>query len=199
VQSAWVEELWRWTGPADIVDKLRFFVWPASADLDEFPIFPKSRVREIKALHYTKYQNNENFNWSYNIYNGRGHNAIVMRYGEYDIPKLIDNCSKVEYCIYNSCCEKSSNAMMEILACDIPIYVVDAKRWIGDDRFITATSAPHFDDRCGMIGDPHGAGFDEFYHNVLTGKYHPREFVADGFTVEHNARRLLQIVEECHG
>lgn len=199
VQSAWVEDFWRWTGPTNIVNKYKFYVWPASVDAEDFREASENRAPLVKALHYAKYQDQDNFGCAERIYKSHGHTFNVLKYGSYNFNELKEACRTAEYCVYNSCCEKSSNAMMEILACNIPVYVVDAKKWIGDDKFDRCTSAPHFDERCGMIGDRSGTGFGQFYENVKSGKYRPREFVLDGYTVEHGARRLVKIVEECHG
>jgi hypothetical protein len=199
VQSQWVAELWKWSDP-ELTKDYAFYVYPASVDiLSGYEQVFNDRQPNINCLFYTKYQSDQNRELAESVYKSRGHSAITLVYGEYTLDQLRDACRRVEYCIYNSCCEKSSNALMEILACGVPIYVIEQKRWIGNDKFDQCSSAPHFDDRCGMIGDFWSKDFDIFYNNVKTGKYDPHAFILDGYTVEKIVARLMEIVKKCHG
>lgn len=195
VQSQWVKDYWLWQYPSP-TDQFTFYIMPASVDTEEFMV---ERKPEVNCLFYTKYQSGENKAAARHVYQMLNHSAIDIVYGEYTTEQLKEACSKAEYCIFNSCCEKSSNAMMEILSCGLPIYVIDSKRWIGDDKFDRCTSAPHFSSACGVIGDNLGTGFGEFYELVRMNKYNPRAFINEGFTVEKIAKLLTEIVEKCHG
>jgi hypothetical protein len=196
VQSQWVAELWKWTSP-DITRDYNFYVYPASVDLSAWKC--KDGNATANCLLYTKYQSGENREVAQLLYKSRSHSVIPIVYGEYTQSQLQDACLNVEYCIYNSCCEKSSNALMEIMACGVPIYVIEQKRWIGNDKFDQCSAAPHFDDRCGMIGDFAGKGFDDFYSNVKNGKYDPYSFVKENYTCEKVAADLVEVVKQCHG
>lgn len=196
VQSAWVEDYWRWTD-ATITDHYNFFIYPASVDMDEWSIFSQ-RSASVQCLFYTKYQSTENKNIAQKIYADRNHSSMIIEYGKYTTDDLKDACLKSEYCIFNSCCEKSSNALLEILATGLPVYVVNSHKWIGDDKFDRATSAPDFDERCGIIGGYCGENFDEFYDNVKMKKYDPVSFVKENYTVEKISQKVVDIAEECY-
>lgn len=200
VQSEWVADYWRWQNP-DLTAGFNFYIFPASVDLQAgFTAVAESRKPEAKrCLFYTKYQSGENVSAAESIYKARGHSVTRIVYGEYTLDDLKKACAESEYVIYNSCCEKSSNALMELMACGIPVYVIDSKRWIGDDKFDRCTSAPHFSERCGMLGDFGGKDFDVFYRGVQRGDYAPHEFVRDNFTVEKVAADFVEVVKKCHG
>lgn len=202
VQSEWVKNYWLWENK-DLTAGYTFHVYPASVDTIEWNV--KSN-REKKCLFYTKYQSGENCEGAREILRKRGHSSIEINYGEYTPAQLKEACSKVEYCLFNSCCEKSSNALLEIMACDIPVYVIDSKRWIGNDKFDQCSSAPDFSEICGVKesiewdakDDVKGKLFDSFYDNVKANIYKPREFILDGYTVEKMALRVKEILELCH-
>lgn len=192
VQSPWVADFWKWAGP-EIVNSFQFYVWPPSVDADWWKV---DRQPKYRCLHYTKYQNQDNFIDAQKLYQSRGHSAKVITYGEYEPEELRQACADAEYCVFDSCCEKGSNVLMEIRATDLPVYVCNSIRWIGDDRFDRCSSAPYFDDRCGIIGDRKGNGWIDFLQGL--GTYRPREFVLENYTVEHSALRLIDIVKGCH-
>jgi len=198
VQSDWVADYWRWQHP-ELTHEFNFHIYPPACDIKAgYGDVAKNRNPDIDCLWYTKYQNDENRNRARQLFDDRKHSHIRIEYNEYTDKDLISACARARYCIYNSCCEKGSNALMEILACGVPVYVVDSVRWIGDDRFDRCTSAPHFDDRCGVIGGIEGQRFSEFIDGVNSNKYDPHGFVAEGFTVEHTAKKVWDILQECH-
>jgi len=198
VQSAWVADYWRWQHP-ELTHDFNFFIYPPACDIKAgYSEIAKDRHPNTDCLWYTKYQNDENKNRARQLFDDRKHSNIVLEYGQYTMEDLMRACARARYCIYNSCCEKGSNALMEILACGVPVYVIDSPRWIGDDTFDKCSSAPYFDERCGIIGDMEGKGFSEFLDNVHRGTYDPHAFVAEGYTVEHTAKRVWTILQECH-
>lgn len=199
VQSEWVADLWRWADP-ELTKDFTFYVYPASVDLEDgYNDIASNRKPSVNCLFYTKYQSGENRELAESIYKKAGHSVVSITYEHYTLDQLKEACSKAEYCIYNSCCEKSSNAIMEIMACGLPVYVVDSKRWIGDDKFDRCTSAPHFSDACGVKGDFYGAGFGEFYDKVKAGRYDPHFFVRENHSAEKVATDLVEVVKKCHG
>lgn len=195
VQADWVANLWKWKDKR--AESKQFFVWPPSVDTKgKFAETHLNRTIKGDCLFYTKYQNGENKSQAYSHPLKRGHSIRVIDYGNYDLDQLIDAARSSRYCVFNSCCEKSSHAILEIMACGCPVYVVNSPRWIGEWEFDRCSSAPHFSSECGVIGDFEGKGFDGFLNNL--GNYHPRDFVEGGFTIEHNAQRLYDIVRYCY-
>lgn len=199
VQAAWVEDYWKWQYPEQTKD-FKFYIQPPAVDLqDGFSDIARDRNPGAgTCLLYTKYQNEDNRICAEILCRSLKHSFDIVKYGEYDLDGLKKACLEHEYCIFNSCCEKGSNALMEILGCGIPVYVIDSKRWIGDDKFDRCTSAPYFDDRCGVIGDREGTNFNEFYENVRSKKYNPHDFIAESYTVEKTAQVMVEIIARCH-
>jgi hypothetical protein len=198
VQSLWVKDYWLWQYPSP-TDQFTFHIYPASVDIkDGFEEIAMTRKPSVNCLFYTKYQSGQNRLIAESIYKGKNHSVIPIIYGEYTQEQLKEACAKAEYCIFNSCCEKSSNALIEIMACGVPVYVIDSKRWIGDDKFDRCTTAPDFSPACGMLGDFFGTDFNDFYDNVKEGKYDPFSFVKNGYTVEIISNLLVEIVKKCH-
>lgn len=199
VQSDWVADYWKWQFPKESED-FNFFVYPASVDLKNgFSDIAYFRKPVTQCLFYSKYQSDQNREIASYIFKARGHSFTHIEYGHYTLDQLKEACRTSHYCIYNSCCEKSSNALIEIMACGIPVYVIDSKRWIGDDKFDRCTSAPHFNNACGVIGDFYGKDFDIFYQRVQHGEYEPHSFVLMNHTVEKVAADLVEVVKKCHG
>jgi len=198
VQSQWVADYWKWCDP-ELTKDFNFYVYPASVNMENgFREIAKTRQVSYECLFYTKYQNDDNRGKAEKLFQNKSDSSRTITYEEYTLDQLKEACFGARYCIYNSCCEKSSNALMEILACGVPMYVIDSKRWIGDDKFDKCTSAPHFDDRCGVISTAKDGAFDEFRNNVHAGKYSPSEFVEDGYTAEKVAKIVIDIIERCH-
>lgn len=195
VQSNWIIDYMTWLDPI-IASEKRFYEYPASVDIREWDI-GKNRSVKYNALFYTKYQSDENRFAAEKLLKDNHQTFTTIKYGEYEPEELKKACLSTSYCIYNSCCEKSSNALLEILATGLPIYVIDSKKWIGDDKFDRATSAPHFSDDCGIIGTRDGNRFTEFLNNVNSNKYDPLLFVKD-FSVEKIALLLIDIIERCY-
>lgn len=195
VQSQWVKDYMFWHDK-DIAKEKTFFEYPASVDIDSWkPIY--SKVIKYNCLFYTKYQSDENKEFALQIPKSRNHSVRIVEYGTYTNQDLRSVCYQSEYCIFNSCCEKSSNALLEILATNTPVYIVDSNRWIGDDKFDKATSAPHFSDECGVIDNFNGEDFDLFYEKVKMNHYHPLSFTKD-FNVDVIAQKVIDILEECY-
>ena len=121
---------------------------------------------------------------------------------KYTPEQLRHECCRVKYAIFQSCCEKSPHAMLEILAMGVPVFVVDSQRWIGDDSFDRATSAPYFDtELCGDVNVPDKTMVEAFYkfrQAERLVKYNPRSF-AERYTIESSTQILIDIVKECHG
>jgi hypothetical protein len=195
VQSQWVAEYWKWACP-ELCTGYNFYIYPASVDMEDgFREIAKNRKPEYECLLYTKYQNNDNRFAAEKLFSG--HSSKTIEYSHYTLDELKAACSGAKYCVFNSCCEKSSNALLEILACGVPVFVIDSVRWIGDDRFDKCTSAPQFDDRCGMINTREGSSFDKFKQNVAAGVYKPSEFIEEGYTAEKVAKIVIDIIERC--
>ena len=97
-----------------------------------------------------------------------------------------------------SCCEKSPHALLELLALGLPVFVVDSRRWIGDDSFDRATSAPYWDACCGECELPDakmGKRLEAFRDRLS--EYDPRGF-AEKFGYLDTTLSYVNIIKECH-
>ena len=194
VQSKWVQDFMTWSDES-IANTKRFFEYPASVNIDEWYYGTKNHINN-NCVFYTKYQSDENRLIYEKELKKRNQSYITIEYGKYNKVDLLQACWHSEYCVFNSCCEKSSNALLEILATNTPVYVIDSKRWIGDDKFDRATSAPHFSPVCGAKNSDN-IDFNTFIENVKTNKYNPIDFVID-YDIDKIAQKVLDILEECY-
>jgi hypothetical protein len=185
VQSEWVKDFWTWDNPKF---SKNIHVWPAGIDVDFF----SSRTKNIThdCLYYTKYQNTENEKRVTDMLDKHKQSYSTVRYGKYDYKDFPEMCSHFKYAVFQSCCEKSPHVLLEMLACGLPVYVLDSKRWIGDDKFDRATSAPYFDERCGEK-----CSGEERFPDFLCRTYSPRDFVVEGFTYIHSTQILVDIMK----
>jgi len=202
VQSDWVADLWRYYSP-ELCEGKKFFSWPFSVDLDFWKRNPDTDPKqEVDALWYTKYQNSQNRHLVEDLLKQQNQTYTTVSYKEYTPEQLRHECCRVKYAIFQSCCEKSPHAMLEILAMGVPVFVVDSQRWIGDDSFDRATSAPYFDtELCGDVNVPDKTMVEAFYkfrQAERLVKYNPRSF-AERYTIESSTQILIDIVKECHG
>ena len=86
----------------------------------------------------------------------------------------------------------------------MPVFVVDNRWWIGDNKFEKCTSAPYFDEKlCGVKYPPDGSSYPEqafkrFKDPGNLASYHPREFVEAGYTYLHSTRAFLDCVRKAY-
>jgi len=118
----------------------------------------------------------------------------LLMYYHYNTITLKETAQKSRFCIFMSATETQCLAALEIMACDIPLLVIDTISYTIEEITVDATSVTCWDDRCGMKTtiDRFEKDFPTFFENIE--KYRPREFVLENYSFEaagHNLRKLL--------
>jgi len=102
---------------------------------------------------------------------------------------FLEAVSKAPYCIWIGCHESQGFALQETLSCDTPIFVINIRSlreefesmWSPSEcvpgHSLLATSAPYFDESCGLITYPetYKDDFSVFLDNLSN--YSPRDFI----------------------
>ena len=123
-------------------------VWAVGIDTEKFK---PQRGQRKKCLVYHKRGSENNLKLILETLTSLKIDYIVLKYGEYSEEELMSACGESLFAILNTATESQGIAYQEILSMGIPCYVIDKEVW--DDRpevSCPASSAPYFDDRCGI-------------------------------------------------
>jgi hypothetical protein len=198
IPSKWVVDLWSYFEYHETDIK----VWPAGIDTDEFSLVERKSTDKI--LLYFKQRDVEILHSVKEILVKYNFNYELICYGEYkqeDYVKALHNCS---FGIWIGCSESQGIGLQEALATNMPLIVLDVKtifdtfpirtkKYIpysfpkGASR-IRATSAPYFDERCGIIVNNINElqnKITEFSLNV--DKYSPRAYIMEKLSLKISA------------
>lgn len=195
VQGQWVADYWRWYDP-EICKNLTFYVWPSGVDTEIYK--PDDTPKDIDCLWYCKYVNQDARVAVSQELAKKNQSFRVVEYGQYEQAEMVAVAARSRYCVYSSCCEKSPHALLEIMSMGLPAFVIDSKKWIGDDKFDQCTSAPDWSDECGIKSS--NEQIDDRFSTFLArlDQFKPREYVCRERTIRQFAQRFLDIVEACH-
>jgi len=182
--------------------KHKVYVWPVGIDTDRF--VSGKNDKKIDCLIYYKLAPLPK------IKGGGFHLMSLLRrlidkgitfkeiiYGKYNEEELIEVAQSSRFCVVISSTETQGIAYQEILSMNVPIYVVDCNitHQFEPNECPGATSAPYFDDRCG-IKHPDLSRFDEFLDRL--DKFSPREYILENLTLKKCASEYLSLLEKCH-
>lgn len=114
----------------------------------------------------------------------------LFKYGTYSNNDLINEARKSKFCVLINGSESQGIAVQEILMTNLPIFVWNVK---SANLNNISSSAPYFDDRCGMIAGNFNEfinNFDNFVNNL--NYYEPRQIILDKMTFEKFVNNLQQ-------
>lgn len=197
--SSWVVDAWRHMGYA----QSRLDYWPVGIDTTGFPGRDPKKLDQV--LFYYKHRDRPGTDGAARIEGVLKRLQIAyqrINYGDYDQANYLAALSRTKYVIWYGRQESQGLALQEALAMGCPIIVIDVAR-IGDwdssgypftdqEQDIPATSAPYFDDRCGIkirtIDKLEGTVkiMEESFN-----EYSPERFIAENLTPEICARQLI--------
>lgn len=202
--SPWFKNFWLKFG----FKKCPIEAWPAGIDTEEFRPFPGDK--DLVLIYFK-----QRFDWELRKVKEelekRGINYGLIQYSkgyqEADFKKLLQ---KTRYVVWLGRQETQGIAFEEILACDIPILVCDVSS-VGhcsdggeyteeEKAFDEASSAPYFDDRCGVKIrnlDTIGPAIEKM--EMPTSVFRPREYVLENLGLERQARELLSFYDKYFG
>lgn len=205
VPSPWVREAW-----INCLDHPEYEVisWAAGIDTDFFtPTLSKNHEKFI--LIYFKNRKKSDLEILINNLDLRGYNYRIYEYGKYSEVEYQLSLKQAYFGIWFSGTESQGFAMMEAMATNLPILVVDCQKvshnfldggLVAPPTFpspfqrVEASSAPYFSSSCG-IKINHLEDLDkgiEQMEKMLVGM-NPRKYILDGFTLKDSAGKLVEI------
>jgi hypothetical protein len=168
------------------------YIWPVGIDTDMFNI---SKINNLDCFIYYKNRSVSELDTVKNFLNSKKLKYRIITYGSYSEDQLKDVCKMCRFCVVLGNTESQGIAIMEILSMNTPCYVIDCSvcdyNWAGIYKF-PATSAPYFNDTCGVIGDLSFKDFDQFISNIDS--YKPRDFIIKEHTLEISTNNLMKII-----
>lgn len=185
-------------------------VWPTGIDTEEFKL---SEDKKDIVLVYFKQRFDEELEFVRTELKSKNIDFVVIRYGSYSEKKYKSLLSRCRYVIWLGRQESQGIALQEALSCNIPVLVCDVRYYgqrsdqkslenFNNDQisYPGATSAPYFDDRCGIkiknIKELPKAL--DFMEKNLT-SFRPREFINSSLSLEKQARDLIEIYHRYFG
>lgn len=185
-----------------VAQKVKHYVWPAGIDQRAFNDNLRSNTFKYDVLIYyknvTKQTPESDLKKVERELSRRRLTFKTIKYGFYkedEMKKLTADC---KICIYLAGSESQGIALMEMMSCGIPIYVMDTTVFKYQGFSHTSnnvSSAPYFDENCGekVIG-VNFSKLDTILQNY--DKYMPREYILDNHTLAKGAQKYLDILEE---
>lgn len=173
----------------------RLGVWEAGVDIDFF-----NDNKQVKTQDYFIYFKSQNYTHLHALNTYLFHNyfkmtGTILTYYFYSPYMLREHAQKSKFCIFMSGTETQGLAFLEILACNIPVFVIDKTNYKNSKiEFNNATSATCFSNECGMKSSPENVShnFPIFLQNLQT--YTPRDFVLKHFSFEKSANALKNLL-----
>ena len=196
--SKWMKDKYK----TQLDSKHNIYIWPVGIDTNQF--IPGQRDKKIDCLLYYKLAPVDPIlPWTINLKNLLRKlidNNLIFKeiiYGEYNEKELIEVAQSSRFCVVISMSETQGIAYQEILSMNVPIYVVDCNvtHQFEPNECPGATSAPYFDDRCG-IKHPDLSRFDEFLDRL--DEFSPREYILENLTLKKCANEYLSLLEKCY-
>ncbi|HEX8154627.1 MAG TPA: glycosyltransferase [Thermoanaerobaculia bacterium] len=199
--AAWGAEAWRLAG----FDRCPLDHWYVGVDASYLPP-PTPRRDADRVVLYYKLRSEAGLRRIQDILQKRGIRYTLVKYLDYKLEDYIAELQRSRYVIWYGSHEAQGIALQEALAMDRPVLVVDVStlgdfdNWdIGyefrpEEQSIPATSAPYFDDRCGVkikSIDELPSAIDRIEANLDA--YRPREFFDETFDLAECAQRFLDL------
>lgn len=173
----------------------KHYVWGAGVNTDYFK--PSSAPKTQDFFIYFKSQNFNDLNKLYlylftNYFKLRG---TVVSYYYYDPAMLLQACHNSKFCIMLDRTETQGLAALEIMATGCPLFVLDAKTFIGKKFTIHgATSVTCWDQACGIKSSMENMEKDFPYFVENYSSFKPREFVLQNYSYSAAARNFRELL-----
>ena len=195
----WAAESWRVQG----FTECPVHAWPVGIDCDSFKL-NRNNVSANHVMIYFKARHPDLLDETLAIVKANNlvpHTIVYGKYNEDEYKEALATCS---FGIWLGRHESQGIALQEALASGIPLIVIDAKSFFdayGDEyqfpsslKSFKVTSAPYFDERCGIIIDDVkelNKAIEELKSNLA--HYKPREFVEQELSLQVSAQKLIDL------
>ena len=199
VPCQWVKDMYE---TFEITENVNIHVWPVGIDTDKFS--PGWVSKDNDCLIYFKRGSEETKQELIRLLDVYELSYELITYSSYTEEQLIDVARRSRFCVTITGTESQGIAYQEILSMGVPCYVVDKPVWDDQPQHeCPATSAPYFDDRCG-IKCPDLSKLEEFidelfFEQVLAkSNYDPRKYILENLTLEKCASEYVKLLEMSH-
>jgi len=205
--SQWVLD---WVASVSPVNNVKFGLWHAGIDTDEWCPPSEPTTKNIDILIYYKIHWDQEY-WDRMLVDPikrelerRGLNVHQIDYGAYAPAEYRALLSRSRGMLFLGPHETQGFAYQESLSCGVPVLAWEPGYWLDPIRFnygtdvVPATSVPFFDDRCGLTfrdAEEFGSKLDEFYEKCRQKLYQPRRYVMDNLTIAGSTRRMLEFYD----
>ena len=205
--SQWVKDFWLHFG----FDRCPIEPWPTGIDTEEFK--PSSKTKKF-VLIYFKQRSQEELSQVEEALKDKNIDYKIINYGDYQEPEYKKLLEESRYVIWLGRQESQGIALQEALATNTPVLVCDVRNvghWVAsqkemavltdeENNFTNTTSAPYFDERCGvkienlsMITE----AIDSMEKKLDA--FRPRQYILENLSFEKQARSFLAIYEKYFG
>jgi glycosyltransferase involved in cell wall biosynthesis len=183
VPSAWLRS--RWIDSS--LNQSNVVQWPVGIDTDSFHPGLLNQQRETVLLYFKK-RDLEGFSVICNLVAHAGVRFKICIYGSYSEAEYKRMLGDVKFVIWYGCHETQGIGLLETLAMNVPVLVIDDFR--GDAR----TSAPYFTEKCGIM-IRNSKEFGEAFQLMLDTwrQFSPRRFVKDSLGLDKQAREFVEL------
>lgn len=202
--SEWVKSFWEESG----FNRCSINIWPAGIDITAFPTSENSLRKKV--LVYFKQRSKAELETVLQTLRKEDIPYNLIEYGSYKEKGFKKALSESKYAIWIGRQESQGIALQEILASNVPILLWDIThfgQWEADKKqmekfnewennFSKATSAPYFNEQCG-IRIIHKEELEDTlsYMEAHWPNYSPREFIKNNLGLKKQAKDLMSIFE----
>lgn len=205
VPSEWVAKAWR---TCVQLNGVSMEVWAAGIDTQTFgPLQKKNNQNESFVLVYFKNRNKIELDYVVQKLVDKNIPYKVFAYGAYDEHTYLESLKSAKYAIWLSGTESQGFAMMEALSTNLPILILDClslddnvlnESIVSRPRFpktfskIHTTSAPYFDERCGLkieLVSKIDQAINEMGEKYS--QFNPRQYILENHNLSLAAEKLI--------
>lgn len=205
--SEWVKDFWLHFG----FNHCLIETWATGIDVEEFK--PSLKTKKFVLIYFKQRSQAELFRIEKSL-KEKNIAYKVIHYGDYQEQEYKKLLEEARYIIWLGRQESQGIALQEALSTNTPVLVCDVDsvgHWVAsqkemavfteaENNFTNTTSAPYFDERCGIkikdLSIINGA-IDQMEKELAT--FHPRRYILENLSLEKQAKDLLLIYEKYFG
>lgn len=200
--SPWCVNLWKIMG----FKECELLSWPAGIDTDEFELIKRHDPTK-NVMVYWKRRDPKIFDRVITTLKNMGLTPHIIKCGNYTEDQYKETLKKSKFGIWLGTSESQGIALQEALSTNLPLIVCDVQSLFeatgpNDYQFpnklrnFKPTSAPYFDERCGIILDDISY-LEQTIKTISTNidHYKPREYIVENLSLEKQASELLSYFE----
>lgn len=187
--SKMVKDIWEKLG----YNKTPIEAWPVGIDTEKYS--PFNDKKDI-VLVYFKNREISELDQIKKILQNKKINFETIIYGSYNENDYYSLLKRTKYIIWLGMYESQGIALEEALSCNIPMIVLDNQKLLNDFDKDT-TSAPYFDDRCGLKiknMEKLDANIDIMEKTYMELK--PRDYVLENLELKKQAEKFIDLYEK---